>query len=45
MGDHATISNDAFAKDKGKAVDPTNEMSMDEASSSESEAELVVSLP
>ncbi|KAJ5874442.1 uncharacterized protein N7529_002872 [Penicillium soppii] len=41
MGDHATISNDAFAKDKGKAVDPTNEMSMDEASSSESEAELV----
>ncbi|KAJ5584132.1 histone chaperone domain CHZ-domain-containing protein [Penicillium hispanicum] len=48
MGDHAT-SNDpaanapdaaAFEKGKGKAQDPTNEMSMDEESESESENEL-----
>jgi len=44
MGDHATFSNeDTFAKGKGKA-DPTNEMSMDDDSSSDSEPELVVSL-
>lgn len=41
MGDHATTTNeDTFAKGKGKA-DPTNEVSMDEDSSSESEPELV----
>jgi hypothetical protein len=41
MGDHATFSNeDAFAKGKGKA-DPTNEVSMDEDSSSDEEPEVV----
>ncbi|KAJ5272836.1 hypothetical protein N7478_007961 [Penicillium angulare] len=45
MGDHATTNNPttdpAFEKGKGKATDPTNEMSMDEEdSSSESEPEV-----
>lgn len=41
MGDSATFSNEQdFAKGKGKA-EPTNEMSMDDDSSSESEPELV----
>ncbi|KAJ5710680.1 hypothetical protein N7488_004836 [Penicillium malachiteum] len=42
MGDHATTnapSNAEFEKGKGKATDPTNEMSMDEESSDENEDE------
>ena len=49
MGDHATFNDPAanapdaaaFEKGKGKAEDPTNELSMDEESDSESDAELV----
>ncbi|KAJ5738204.1 hypothetical protein N7493_001359 [Penicillium malachiteum] len=44
MGDHATTNAPSnateFEKGKGKATDPTNEMSMDEESSDESEPEV-----
>lgn len=45
MADRATFNNpSAEDKGKGKSTDPTNEMNMDDESSSESEPE-IVSLP